>query len=78
MPPALDERRPPITPQLAVRVAILGGFAFALFAIVFFRLWFLQVLSGEDYVARRARTACARSASRRRGATSSTATTASS
>jgi penicillin-binding protein 2 len=50
VPPSLDERRPPITPQLAMRVAILGGFAFALFAIVFFRLWFLQVLSGEDYV----------------------------
>jgi penicillin-binding protein 2 len=50
MPPSLEGRRPPITPQLAVRVAILGGFAFALFAIVFFRLWFLQVLSGEDYV----------------------------
>jgi penicillin-binding protein 2 len=33
-----------------VRVALLGGFAFALFAIVFFRLWFLQVLTGEDYV----------------------------
>jgi penicillin-binding protein 2 len=50
VPPSLEERRPAITPQLAVRVAILGGFAFALFAIVFFRLWFLQVLSGEDYV----------------------------
>src|SRR5215208_3077529 len=50
MPPALEGRRAPITPQLAVRVAVLGGFAFALFAIVFFRLWFLQVLSGEDYV----------------------------
>jgi penicillin-binding protein 2 len=50
MPPKLEERRPAITPQLAVRVAVLGGIAFALFAIVFFRLWFLQVLSGEDYV----------------------------
>src|ERR671928_1702297 len=50
MPPGLEERRPAITPQLAVRVAVLGGFAFVLFAIVFFRLWFLQVLSGEDYV----------------------------
>ena len=50
MPPQLDERRPPITPQLAVRVAVLGGVAFALFAIVFFRLWFLQVLTGEEYV----------------------------
>ena len=50
MPPSLEERRPAITPQLAVRVAVLGGFAFVLFAIIFFRLWFLQVLSGEDYV----------------------------
>ena len=50
MPPSLEERRPPITPQLAVRVALLGGFAFLLFGIVFFRLWFLQVLTGEDYV----------------------------
>ena len=46
----LDDRRPAITPQLALRVAVLGGIAFALFAIVFFRLWFLQVLSGEEYV----------------------------
>jgi penicillin-binding protein 2 len=50
MPPSLEERRPAITPQLAVRVAVLGGFAFVLFGIVFFRLWFLQVLTGEDYV----------------------------
>jgi penicillin-binding protein 2 len=49
-PPSLEDRRPPITPQLAMRVALLGGFAFVLFAIVFFRLWFLQVLSGETYV----------------------------
>ena len=52
MPTPGEERRPPITPQLAVRVAVLGGFAFVLFAIVFFRLWFLQVLSGENYVAK--------------------------
>src|SRR4051812_44600669 len=50
MPPNLEERRPAITPQLAVRVAVLGGIAFVLFAIIFFRLWFLQVLSGDDYV----------------------------
>ena len=49
-----DERRPPITPQLAVRVAVLGGFAFVLFAIIFFRLWFLQVLSGPEYVSQAA------------------------
>ncbi len=46
-----DDRRVPISPQMAVRVAMLGGIALALFGIVFFRLWFLQVLSGEQYVA---------------------------
>ena len=46
-----DDRRPPFTPQLALRVAVLGSFALAMFAIIFFRLWFLQVLSGEKYVA---------------------------
>src|SRR6185312_14313726 len=46
-----EDRRPPITPQLAMRVAIIGGFALAMFAIVFFRLWFLQVLSGDQYLA---------------------------
>lgn len=49
-----EERRPPITPQLAMRVAILGGIALALFGIVFFRLWFLQVLSGDEYLAQAA------------------------
>ncbi len=44
-----DDRRPPLTPQLALRVAILGSFALAMFAIIFFRLWFLQILSGEAY-----------------------------
>ena len=46
-----EDRRPPLTPQLAVRVTILGGFALTMFAIIFFRLWFLQVLSGNQYVA---------------------------
>jgi penicillin-binding protein 2 len=46
-----DERRPPLSPQLALRVAILGGIALTLFAIIFFRLWFLQVLSGDRYLA---------------------------
>src|SRR5919202_3682204 len=54
MPPSLDERRPTMSPQLARRVAILGGAAFVLFAALFFRLWFLQVLSGHDYVAQAA------------------------
>ena len=45
-----EDRRPTMTPQLALRVAIVGSFALALFAIIFFRLWFLQVLSGDQYV----------------------------
>jgi penicillin-binding protein 2 len=49
-PVPADERRPPITPQLALRVAVLGGIAFVLFAIIFFRLWYLQVLSGDQYL----------------------------
>jgi penicillin-binding protein 2 len=46
-----NERRPTLTPQLAFRVAIIGGIALAAFAIIFFRLWYLQVLSGDKYVA---------------------------
>jgi penicillin-binding protein 2 len=46
-----EDRRPPLTPQLARRVAILGGVALTMFAIIFFRLWFLQVLSGQQYLA---------------------------
>ncbi|MGH2857527.1 MAG: penicillin-binding transpeptidase domain-containing protein [Solirubrobacteraceae bacterium] len=45
-----EERRPPLTPQLALRVAIAGSVALGMFAIIFFRLWFLQVLSGDHYV----------------------------
>jgi penicillin-binding protein 2 len=46
-----EDRRPPLSPQLAMRVAVIGGFALAMFAIIFFRLWFLQVLSGDQYLA---------------------------
>jgi penicillin-binding protein 2 len=46
-----NERRPTLTPQLAFRVAIIGGIALTAFAIIFFRLWYLQVLSGDKYVA---------------------------
>jgi penicillin-binding protein 2 len=45
------DRRLVVTPQLALRVAILGGVALVLFAIVFFRLWYLQILSGDRYLA---------------------------
>ena len=54
MPQRVEERLPAITPQLAWRVAVLAGIAFVMFGIVFFRLWFLQVLSGEDYVSQAA------------------------
>ncbi len=46
-----EDRRPPMTPQLALRVAVIASFALALFAVIFFRLWFLQVLNGQAYVA---------------------------
>jgi penicillin-binding protein 2 len=45
-----EDRRPPLTPQLALRVAVMASFALAVFAIIFFRLWFLQVLSGDQYL----------------------------
>jgi penicillin-binding protein 2 len=38
-------------PRLALRSAVLGGVAVALFAVLFFRLWDLQVLSGSQYLA---------------------------
>jgi penicillin-binding protein 2 len=40
----------PIPPQMAMRVAILGGIALVMFGVIFFRLWYLQVLTGEQYV----------------------------
>ena len=52
MPQRIEERVRPITPQLAWRVAVLGGIAFVLFAIVFFRLWYLQVLTGDQAVSK--------------------------
>jgi penicillin-binding protein 2 len=44
-----NDRRPTLTPQLALRVAILGGVALVAFGLIFFRLWYLQVLSGDKY-----------------------------
>jgi len=51
--PVSDERdrRGPITPRMAMRVAVLGFLAFAVFGVIFFRLWYLQVLSGDRYLA---------------------------
>ena len=39
-----------VTPQMALRIAILSVIAIALFAVLFFRLWALQVISGERYL----------------------------
>jgi penicillin-binding protein 2 len=41
-----------LTPQLALRVAVLGFLALAVFAVLFLRLWALQVLSGDRYLAK--------------------------
>ena len=38
------------TPQLALRLGILGAVALLAFGILFFRLWALQVLSGPQYL----------------------------
>ena len=40
-----------LTPQLAFRVAILAFLVLAVFAVLFLRLWALQVLSGDKYLA---------------------------
>lgn len=45
-----NERRPTLTPKLAFRVAVIGGIALVMFAVIFFRLWYLQVLSGDRYL----------------------------
>ena len=37
--------------RLSLRVAVLSGVALVLFAILFFRLWNLQVISGDEYLA---------------------------
>jgi len=43
--------RPGANKRLALRIAVLGGVAVALFGVLFFRLWDLQVLSGAGYLA---------------------------
>ena len=46
-----SERERPLMPaQFALRVAILSGLALVMFSIIFFRLWYLQVLSGDKYL----------------------------
>ncbi len=45
-----ERRRGPMPAQLNLRVAIIGGAALVMFSIIFFRLWYLQVLSSGQYV----------------------------
>jgi penicillin-binding protein 2 len=40
-----------MTPQIALRLGVLGALVLFAFAVLFFRLWALQVLSGEQYLA---------------------------
>ena len=44
------DSRLPVSPQMALRVAALGTIALVMFGIVFFRLWYLQILTGDRYV----------------------------
>jgi penicillin-binding protein 2 len=46
-----DERGPAMSNRLALRIAVFGGVALALFAVLFFRLWTLQVVNGQEYLA---------------------------
>ena len=51
LPPDPRVREPHrLTPQLALRVAILGIVALVAFTVLFFRLWSLQVLSGDEHL----------------------------
>src|SRR6266545_1826983 len=46
-----SERERPLMPaQFALRVAVLSGIALVMFSIIFFRLWYLQVLSGDKFL----------------------------
>jgi penicillin-binding protein 2 len=49
-PPKPPSSRIPVPPALAVRAAVLGVVALVLFGVIFFRLWYLQILSGNQYV----------------------------
>jgi penicillin-binding protein 2 len=49
--PKNDDRTPVMNSQLALRVAVVGSVALLMFAVIFLRLWFLQVLTGNQAVA---------------------------
>jgi penicillin-binding protein 2 len=45
-----QEEQRPMTSKFAVRIAILSGLALVAFAVIFFRLWYLEILSGDEYL----------------------------
>lgn len=45
-----DDNNAPTHSQFAFRVSALGVIALIAFAVIFFRLWFVEVLSGEAYL----------------------------
>src|SRR5512144_596121 len=45
-PESEPERR---TSPLALRISIITGLAIAIFSVLFLRLWYVQVLSGDKY-----------------------------
>jgi len=45
-----NQRDTTASPKIVLRVAMLGGLALTLFAVIFFRLWFVQILSGDKYL----------------------------
>jgi penicillin-binding protein 2 len=46
-----EDRGPRMRDGLALRIAIFGGVTAVLFGVLFFRLWHLQILNGEEYLA---------------------------
>jgi penicillin-binding protein 2 len=51
LPPSPNREEPwRVTPQLALRVAVLGSLALVVFAALFLRLWALEILSGQQYL----------------------------
>jgi penicillin-binding protein 2 len=46
-----DERGPAVSSRLALRLALFGGVAVVLFGILFLRLWLLQIVDGETFLA---------------------------
>jgi penicillin-binding protein 2 len=44
-----DNEYRPMPAQFAFRVAVMSAVALVMFSVIFFRLWYLQVLSGDHY-----------------------------